>query len=126
MVTRFCKALGWLCTSCYLAGDCGQQETGLLQRKRARLIRRDRRPRGRELEAGPDSGLLSARIGGRERALGLSDYDQLRGRFVRNRGEVLLKSRREARLGIVDLFIKTHFPFRDRRKRPPQSAARPS
>src|SRR3989442_15813931 len=36
-VSRFCKALGGLCTSCYLAGNYGQRETEPGQRKRARL-----------------------------------------------------------------------------------------
>src|SRR5205807_7507342 len=46
-VSRFCKALGGLCTSCYLAGNCGQQETELRQRKRAKLaFERDARHRG--------------------------------------------------------------------------------
>src|SRR3989442_13128901 len=43
----FFKALGGLCTSCYLAGNCGQQETELRQRKRAKLaFERDARHSG--------------------------------------------------------------------------------
>ena len=45
--SRFCKALGKLCTLCYLAGNCRQRETELRQRKCARLaFERDARHRG--------------------------------------------------------------------------------
>src|SRR5437879_7338207 len=54
-VSRFCKALGGLCTSCYLAGNYGQRETEPGQRKRARLaFERDSRRRLGDKQKGQD------------------------------------------------------------------------
>ena len=51
-VSPFCKALGKLCTSCYLAGNCRQRETELRQRKRAKLaFERDSRHPWRDEQA---------------------------------------------------------------------------
>src|SRR5437899_9964733 len=60
-VNRSCKALGGLCNSCYLAGNCGQRENELRPRKCARLAFETRvRPRGFRIEVPPASCRLPA------------------------------------------------------------------
>jgi len=60
-VSPSCKALGGLCNSCYLAGNCGQRENELRPRKCARLaFETGVRPRGFRIEVPPASCRLPA------------------------------------------------------------------